>query len=293
MDINCELIKNYIKHISSETDCHIIINDNLHILKNMSEFKDVPEISRWHTNEYCMKIKENIKLHRRCVYLKKYYDKKVTLHNGSFKTTCYCGVTEIVVPVKLYGVDIISVCASAIKGEISNKMVEILSHRVNLTPKGFINIRDNALVSNYDEDKLKIHLETLACMLKVYLQNNISKKVFEENHIKQTETAEYIKKASEYIDRHFTENIKVKDVADFCNLSASHLQHLFIETTGKGIGDKIRINRLHYARQLLRTTNRSIKNIAIFSGFKNTDYFSYAFHKEFGITPLKYKKSFL
>ena len=69
MDINCELIKNYIKHISSETDCHIIINDNLHILKNMSEFKDVPEISRWHTNEYCMKIKENIKLSGRSVQL--------------------------------------------------------------------------------------------------------------------------------------------------------------------------------------------------------------------------------
>lgn len=293
MDINTEFIKKYISFISKETACTIIIYDNCRILRNSGDFEDVPEISRWHTNEYCMRIKDTAGLHRRCVNLKKHFDEKVEKSNGACSVTCYCGVTEIAVPVNICGTNVLTVSAAGIMGKLSDKMKDILCKRTALTGEEFDNLRKDALMTDIEEEKIKIHLETLACMLKVYLEQKVDTNIFTEKNRPDSETVKYINKASDFIDRYFTEDIKVIDVAKACNLSVSHLQHIFTESTGKGIGDKIRMNRLQYACQLLRTTNRTIKDIAIRSGFKNVDYFSYAFHKKFGITPLKYRKRHL
>lgn len=291
METTADIIKNYIRLISKELPCPIIIYDDYQILRNTKEFKDVSEISRWHTNEYCLKIKSNPRLHQRCVYLKKLFEKKVYKSNCACPSTCFCGVTEIAVPVKLYGKLILTVSATGIMGNISDKMTDILSKNTNMNKEEFIKLRNSTLVTAIDTEKVKAYLETLACMFKVYIEANTPKKLFEDINKANSETAAYIKKATDYIDNFFTEDIKVIDVAKACNLSSSYLQHIFLESTGKGIGDKIRINRLKYARHLLRTTDNSIKNIAMHSGFKNADYFSYAFHKEYGVAPLKYKKA--
>lgn len=291
--MDTKLLKNYIKLVSGEIGCTLIIYDNFRILRNCDDFGDVPEISHWHTNEYCMKIKDTAGLHRRCVGLKKYFDEKVNKSKGPCYITCYCGVTEIAVPVILNNTLILTVSAAGIMGKISEGMKKILCKRAHLSAGEFDALRAKSLASNIDIKKVETHLETLACLLKVYLEKNVPKEILKENMLYNNENSGYLKTANNYIDRYFTEDIKVSDVAKACCISTSHLQHLFIKSTGKGIGDKIRMNRLQYACQLLRTTNRTVKNIAIKSGFKNVDYFTYAFHKEYGITPLKYRKKWM
>lgn len=291
--MDTRLLKNYIKLVSGDIGCTLIIYDNYRILRNCDNFDDVPEISRWHTNEYCMKIKYTAGLHRRCVALKKHFDEKVSKSKGPCHITCYCGVTEIAVPVILNDSVILTVSASGIVGKISEGMKKILCKRTLLNSDEFDALRRNSLVSDIDTKKVETYLETLACMLQIYLEKNVPKEILKENMLYNSENSGYLKTANNYIDRYFTEDIKVDDVSKACCLSTSHLQHIFIKSTGKGIGDKIRMNRLQYACQLLRTTNRTVKNIAIKSGFKNVDYFTYAFHKEYGITPLKYRKKWM
>lgn len=291
--MNTNLIKNYIKLVSEEIGCTLIIYDNFRILRNCDDFGDVPEISHWHTNEYCMTIKETAALHRRCVALKRHFDEKVYKSKGPCYITCYCGVTEIAVPVILNNTLILTVSAAGIMGKISEGMKKILCKRAHLSADEFDTLREDSLVSDIDTNKVETYLETLACLLKVYLEKNVPKEIFNRSILCNEENSKYLKTATDYIDKYFTEDIKVDDVSKACCLSTSHLQHIFIKSTGKGIGDKIRMNRLQYACQLLRTTNRTVKNIAIKSGFKNVDYFSYAFHKEYGITPLKYRKKWM
>ena len=47
--------------------------------------------------------------------------------------------------------------------------------------------------------------------------------------------------------------------------------------------------RLEHAIVLLSNTDKPIDEIAYECGFKSTSYFSYAFKKEFLVSPLKYR----
>jgi AraC-like DNA-binding protein len=50
---------------------------------------------------------------------------------------------------------------------------------------------------------------------------------------------------------------------------------------------------LEIAEKLLRTTDESVKKIAITSGFEEVEYFSRCFKKYYGMTPTKYRAQYL
>ena len=47
--------------------------------------------------------------------------------------------------------------------------------------------------------------------------------------------------------------------------------------------------RLNHASTLLRTTDASITDIAFDSGFRDSNYFSMIFHRQFGMTPREFR----
>ncbi len=288
--INGEFIKKYIKLVTDDIVGRLIIYDDLYILRNSGDFDDVSEISRWHTNEYCMAIKDKGGLHRRCVALKKKFNKKVFDKKSVCTLTCYCGVREIVAPVIVDGKMLAMVSVSGLMGELSTGMKKLLCNRIGISAKVFEELMKNSLVCEDNRERIEVYVESLAFFIGEYLKQSNVLKLGEEVSKRDSEAFGYIETAIKYIDENFTTDISVSDVARKCNLSVSHLQHIFLKETGTGIGDKIRKNRLMYAKQLLRNSNRMVRDIALRCGFKNVDYFSYAFHKEYGITPLNYRK---
>jgi RNA polymerase sigma factor (sigma-70 family) len=81
-----------------------------------------------------------------------------------------------------------------------------------------------------------------------------------------------------------------EDVAEECNISLSHLQHLFIKLTCEGIATTIRRKRIERACELLISTHRSVRDIALSCGFYDTNYFSVVFKRIRGMTPLEFRK---
>ena len=69
---------------------------------------------------------------------------------------------------------------------------------------------------------------------------------------------------------------KIQDLALECNLSESHLQHLFKECTGLGLGRLLTEQRMQRAAKLLEQTNLSIKEIAWTVGYEHTSSFTRA-----------------
>lgn len=78
---------------------------------------------------------------------------------------------------------------------------------------------------------------------------------------------------------------KIQDLALECNLSESHLQHLFKESTGLGLGRMLADQRMHRAAKLLGQTNLSIKEIAWTVGYEHTSSFTRAFERYFREAP--------
>jgi AraC-like DNA-binding protein len=78
---------------------------------------------------------------------------------------------------------------------------------------------------------------------------------------------------------------KIQDLALECNLSESHLQHLFKECTGLGLGRLLADQRMQRAAKLLEQTNLSIKEIAWTVGYEHTSSFTRAFERYFRESP--------
>ncbi len=82
----------------------------------------------------------------------------------------------------------------------------------------------------------------------------------------------------------------IQELADECNLSQSHLQHLFKQHTGVQLGHLLLESRLIKAAHLLENSSMSVKEIAFAVGYEHTSSFIRAFERRFSIAPRGYRK---
>ena len=82
----------------------------------------------------------------------------------------------------------------------------------------------------------------------------------------------------------------IQDLALECNLSESHLQHLFKECTGLGLGRLLIEQRMQRAAAMLEQTNLSIKEIAWTVGYEHTSSFTRAFERHFREAPRSFRQ---
>jgi len=83
----------------------------------------------------------------------------------------------------------------------------------------------------------------------------------------------------------------IQDLALECNLSQSHLQHLFKQRTGVGLGRLLTEKRMQRAAGLLAETDKSIKEIAWAVGYEHTSSFTRAFERHFRQSPRCYRQT--
>lgn len=93
-----------------------------------------------------------------------------------------------------------------------------------------------------------------------------------------------------YIDAHFTETIKLEQLASLCRMSPNYFHRIFTHTLHTTPGNYIIRLRMNAALSLLRNNRLSIKEIAYQLGYCHDAYFSRMFKKYYGVTPGQYKK---
>lgn len=82
----------------------------------------------------------------------------------------------------------------------------------------------------------------------------------------------------------------IHDWALAFNLSNSHLQRLFKQATGVGLGRALTEKRLLRAAYLLLHTNMSVKEVAHAVGYEHTSSFTRAFERHFESGPRHYRR---
>ena len=100
----------------------------------------------------------------------------------------------------------------------------------------------------------------------------------------------YIRRAQEYINHHFASDIRIEHIAEFAGVSKAYLQRIFRAYTGTTILKTINSVRVERAKQMLMSTNLSVKQIGEQSGFRNSQHFIYEFRCSCGVTPSEYRK---
>lgn len=96
--------------------------------------------------------------------------------------------------------------------------------------------------------------------------------------------------AVSYIENNFTQEISISELCALTNYSERHFIRIFSDTYQTTPLNYIIMLRLNQAAKQLRTTNRSIAEIALQCGFSDSNYFSRAFRKKFRVSPSEYRK---
>ena len=95
-----------------------------------------------------------------------------------------------------------------------------------------------------------------------------------------------------YINKHFDQNITLKQLAALSNLSVSHFAAKFKKIMNVSAGTYVTQVRIKQACRLLINTQDPILNIASASGFNNISNFNVLFKREVGCSPHEYRKQY-
>lgn len=93
-----------------------------------------------------------------------------------------------------------------------------------------------------------------------------------------------------FIHAHFRKPIQVIDFLGVAGLSRRALELRFRSSLGRSPSAELRRVRLLHAQQLIADTDNPVAKIAIDSGFSQSDVFIRAFHREFGMSPLGFRR---
>lgn len=99
-----------------------------------------------------------------------------------------------------------------------------------------------------------------------------------------------IRKAVEYLEHNFSQEIRLSDLAKAVNLSESYLSRTFKAETGSTVFQYIAYLRCREASELLRTTSIPISEISSYVGYEDNNYFVKVFKKQFNMTPSEYRR---
>lgn len=99
-----------------------------------------------------------------------------------------------------------------------------------------------------------------------------------------------VETAKEYIQNNYSRDISLDDVSRTVNISPYYFSKIFKEEIGEGFVEYLTGIRMEKAKELLNTTEYSMKEICSMVGYADPNYFSRSFKKNVGVTPTEYKE---
>lgn len=99
----------------------------------------------------------------------------------------------------------------------------------------------------------------------------------------------YIRKAQEYLEEYFDQEIAISHVAEAAGVSEGYLQRLFKKETDSTIMDEILRLRVEKAKLLLENSTLPVIDIAVNVGFNSRQHFTAMFRQLTGSTPMEWR----
>lgn len=106
------------------------------------------------------------------------------------------------------------------------------------------------------------------------------------NHKKRT-----AQQALEYLRNNYAdETLSLNDVAEYLNISIPYLAVLFKQETNQNFSAHLLEIRMEKAKELLRTTGKTVSEISEMIGYSSAQYFAVCFKKYTGVSPGSYRE---
>ncbi|MFV0329679.1 MAG: helix-turn-helix domain-containing protein [Dysgonomonas sp.] len=116
---------------------------------------------------------------------------------------------------------------------------------------------------------------------------DFTRRVHENQQV--TQYGDLVERCIGYMLANIGENLKVKEIASFLEVTPEHLSRQFKQETGNTILQYIHTTKINEAKNLLRFTDLEIVKIAVKLGFISQSQFSTLFKNQTGTTPAVYR----
>jgi AraC-like DNA-binding protein len=100
-----------------------------------------------------------------------------------------------------------------------------------------------------------------------------------------------IQKVIDYMNLHFTEPLRIDNLASMACMSPRHFQRVFKVLTGTSPVSYLHKLRIAYACELLQRNELSVSEVTFKVGFQDRPYFSRLFKEMIGIQPKQFQKT--
>jgi len=115
----------------------------------------------------------------------------------------------------------------------------------------------------------------------------------EHNHSLMKKRNQRMKRITAYINDHYTEPVKLSELADMEGLTTTYISHLFRDYYGITFQNYLNNLRFEKAMTLILNTKLSQMDIALSSGFSDAKYLSAIIRKRLGCNLSEYRKELL
>jgi two-component system response regulator YesN len=170
---------------------------------------------------------------------------------------------------------------------IKNALFELLVNARNITSE---------IIESYKNEAFDTAFAVLSKENDITnLEQFVQKRLYEcSSAITNTRTQHenpIITKVCSLIQKNLSQDISLDEIAGTAQISPFYLSKLFKEEKGITFSTYITSLRLDKAKQMLASTNDSIKEISAQIGYNDQNYFSKLFKNQFGVTPSEFRDS--
>ena len=102
-----------------------------------------------------------------------------------------------------------------------------------------------------------------------------------------------LRRVLELIDAKIDSELRLHELAESADLSASHFSQMFRRSTGESPHQFVSRTRVERAKELLRASDGSVLDVALSCGFKTQQHFARIFRSVCGASPTEYRGHFM
>lgn len=132
---------------------------------------------------------------------------------------------------------------------------------------------------------LQLHLLELHILLKRFQYQSVSPALKRESRSLKERVADVLS----FIEANLAHAISSKEIARNFHYSASHLNRLMKQATGRSFSEYVKARRLERAKRLLVQSDLKVTGVAEAVGIPNVAYFCRKFREETGFTPGEFR----
>ncbi len=154
------------------------------------------------------------------------------------------------------------------------------------------NVLNYSEYTNIFEEIIKLY-GTRSELAQLMLQSKLYQllhMICSDSRLDSVATPKPIKAALAFMEDNFQKHILLQDIANHVNLSPTYFHKLFKSAARMTPQKYLSELRLNHAKMLLLTTDYSVEEISEKCGFTSISYFDSHFKKNYGITPVGFRK---